>query len=64
MRVHFSSLSLTWRTPLAAYRLLDTEFQFDHDPCPPNYKIDGLTSEWGDGLRRMEERQDRSNVNT
>jgi hypothetical protein len=44
---HFSSLRLDWKTPKAVYQVLDSEFRFDHDPCPPNYEVDGLTSEWG-----------------
>lgn len=47
MKVHYSSLRLDWRTPVAVYKQLDDEFSFDHDPCPPNYIVDGLTSEWG-----------------
>lgn len=47
MKVHFSSLRLDWKTPKAVYQTLDAEFQFDHDPCPPKYKVDGLLSEWG-----------------
>ena len=38
---------MDWKTPKAVYQVLDAEFNFDHDPCPPNYKVDGLTSEWG-----------------
>lgn len=46
---HFSSLRMDWRTPKAVYQVLDSEFQFDHDPCPAGWdgKIDGLTSDWG-----------------
>ena len=47
MSVHFSSLRMDWKTPKAVYQVLDAEFRFDHDPCPPNYEIDGLTSTWG-----------------
>ena len=47
MSVHFSSQRLDWKTPKAVYQILDAEFNFDHDPCPPNYKIDGLSTEWG-----------------
>ena len=47
MRVHFSSLRLDWKTPKAVYQVLDSEFQFDYDPCPPEYKVDGLSSDWG-----------------
>lgn len=47
MSVHFSSERLDWKTPKAVYQTLDAEFGFDHDPCPSNYIIDGLESEWG-----------------
>lgn len=49
---HFSSLRMDWRTPKAVYQVLDSEFQFDHDPCPAGWdgKIDGLTSDWGGNL--------------
>ena len=46
-KVHFSSLRLDWKTPKAVYQILNAEFNFDHDPCPPKYEIDGLISEWG-----------------
>jgi hypothetical protein len=52
MKVHFSSLRLDWKTPKAVYQVLDSEFQFDHDPCPPKHKVDGLTSDWGGGELR------------
>jgi site-specific DNA-methyltransferase (adenine-specific) len=45
--IHFKSLRLDWKTPKAVYQILDAEFNFDYDPCPPHYEIDGLTSEWG-----------------
>lgn len=45
--VHFSSARLDWKTPKAVYQMLDAEFHFDHDPCPANYEVDGLTSDWG-----------------
>lgn len=47
MSVHFSSQRMDWKTPKAVYQTLDAEFHFDHDPCPPNFQVDGLTSEWG-----------------
>jgi len=47
LKVHFSSLRLDWKTPKAVYQILDAEFHFDYDPCPTNYKVDGLTSDWG-----------------
>lgn len=37
----------TWRTPRATYLLLDKEFRFDYDPCPPNAKFNGIFSIWG-----------------
>lgn len=45
--VHFKSLRLDWKTPKAVYQILNAEFNFDHDPCPTNFKIDGLKSQWG-----------------
>ncbi len=45
--VHFSSQRLDWKTPRAVYQILDAEFNFDYDPCPSRYKVDGLTSSWG-----------------
>lgn len=45
--VHFKSQRLDWKTPKAVYQVLDAEFQFDHDPCPPKPLKDGLSSEWG-----------------
>lgn len=45
--VHFSSQRMDWKTPKATYDALNAEFHFDHDPCPPNFTVDGLTSEWG-----------------
>lgn len=47
MSVHFLSQDMTWKTPKAVYQVLDAEFTFDHDPCPPDWKVDGLSSEWG-----------------
>lgn len=49
MSVHFSSQRMDWKTPKAVYQVLDSEFHFDHDPCPANWtgEVDGLTSEWG-----------------
>ena len=37
----------TWKTPRLLYQQLNKEFQFDHDPCPPNASINGIFSEWG-----------------
>lgn len=44
---HFSSLRMDWKTPKAVYQILDAEFRFDHDPCPANYTVDGLETDWG-----------------
>ena len=43
----FSSLRLDWKTPIALYRKLNKEFDFDTDPCPPNPSCDGLKIPWG-----------------
>lgn len=56
MKVHFSSQRMDWKTPRGVYEVLDAEFKFNYDPCPPNPSIDGLNtdenlfgekSEWG-----------------
>ncbi len=47
MNVHFSSQRLDWKTPKAVYQVLDGEFNFDHDPCPTKWQVDGLKSDWG-----------------
>jgi site-specific DNA-methyltransferase (adenine-specific) len=44
------SKSDKWITPKAFYDTLNNEFNFNHDPCPIDWKegdIDGLTTEWG-----------------
>ena len=41
-----SSKKQDWATPIKLYRTLDGEFNFDFDPCPLNYKTDGLTIRW------------------
>lgn len=43
----FSSLTDNWNTPKSVYQVLDSEFRFDFDPCPENYKVDGLSIERG-----------------
>lgn len=54
VKPHFMSERLDWKTPKAVYQVLDAEFSFDHDPCPPNWDIeldgadDGLIAEWGE----------------
>ena len=47
MSVHFMAVRDTWKTPKAVYQTLDSEFQFDFDPCPSKPTFDGLTVEWG-----------------
>jgi hypothetical protein len=47
MSVHFSSQRLDWQTPKAVYQILDAEFNFDFDPCPPNPDFNGLAGKWG-----------------
>lgn len=46
---HFSSLRMDWKTPKAVYQVLDAEFGFDFDPCPPKPTFDGLAINWGGG---------------
>jgi site-specific DNA-methyltransferase (adenine-specific) len=44
------SKSDKWMTPDEVYLPLHQEFNFDHDPCPIDWKPgdqDGLTTEWG-----------------
>jgi len=36
-----------WATPKEVYKILDDEFHFDFDPCPLNYKQDGILTDWG-----------------
>lgn len=43
----FKSQRLNWKTPKAVYQILDSEFNFDFDPCPPNPMFNGLEKEWG-----------------
>lgn len=43
----FKSQRLDWNTPKNVYQVLDSEFNFDFDPCPKNPKFDGLRIEWG-----------------
>ena len=37
-----------WLTPKDIYEKLDKEFSFDFDPCPLNFKEDGLLIDWGE----------------
>lgn len=46
MSVHFSSQRLDWKTPKAVYQVLNAEFNFDFDPCPPQHTFDGLSIDW------------------
>lgn len=46
-RVLFSSQRMDWRTPKAVFQILDSEFGFDFDPCPPSPTFDGLSIDWG-----------------
>lgn len=34
------------QTPREVWEILEQEFGKMHDPCPPNYTINGLVSEW------------------
>lgn len=45
-KVMFSSASDHWSTPKDVYDKLDTEFNFNDDPCPLN-GTGGLEREWG-----------------
>jgi len=47
MNIHFSSQRLDWKTPKAVFQVLNSEFNFNDDPCPVNPKVDGLKREWG-----------------
>lgn len=38
-----------WATPKELYNKLNSEFNFDFDPCPLHSNFDGLTIEWGGG---------------
>lgn len=46
LKVHFTSLSMKWKTPRAVYQMLDAEFCFDFDPCPVNPNFNGLEVDW------------------
>ncbi len=47
LKVHFSSLRLDWKTPVALKGKLVEEFGFLFDPCPSyNCGFDGLKIEW------------------
>ncbi len=36
-----------WQTPPYIYNPLNSEFNFDFDPCPLNCETDGLLIDWG-----------------
>ena len=42
----FSSQRDNWKTPKAFYQALDSEFNFNFDPCPPKPDFNGLKIEW------------------
>lgn len=47
--VHFSSKSVKHNTPTELYSELHSEFNFDLDPCPAEWKdgdVDGLSLSW------------------
>ena len=46
-RIHFSSASEHWSTPIDTYQALDREFHFTLDPCPLHSDHDGLSINWG-----------------
>ena len=43
----FSSNNDNWRTPRTVYQMLDSEFNFNFDPCPKLPKFDGLSISGG-----------------
>jgi hypothetical protein len=45
-KVMFSSASAHWSTPKEVYDALNSEFNFDFDPCPIN-GTQGLDISWG-----------------
>lgn len=48
-KVMFSSATDHWKTPKEVYDALNTEFNFDFDPCPLGgmESISGLDVDWG-----------------
>lgn len=44
--VIFSKKSDDWSTPVDFYNKLNTEFNFDFDPCPLKSSEDGLQKDW------------------
>jgi len=47
LKTMFSSLRTNWKTPQDFYDQLDKEFNFNHDPCPPNPTENGIFCDWG-----------------
>lgn len=45
-RVVFSHQSVHWHTPKDVYEKLNSEFDFDFDPCPLHSSFDGLAMSW------------------
>ena len=45
--IPMSSLCQHWQTPRETYDELNREFNFDFDPCPHGFLLDGLKEEWG-----------------
>ncbi len=54
MSVHFSSKTDEWYTPLDFYKALDSEFNFDLDPCclPSSAKCDRFFTPEDDGIKQ------------
>lgn len=42
----FKSIRLDYSTPKQVYQILDSEFDFDFDPCPKKPRFDGLKIDW------------------
>jgi len=42
----FKSSRLDYSTPKQVYQILDSEFDFDFDPCPKKPRFDGLKIDW------------------
>ena len=60
-RVHFSSLSGEWRTPLSIFEFLDKAYNFNLDPCNPPIATkfrrikNGLLDKWNSKLPKYPE---------
>jgi len=44
----FKSQRFDWQTPDYIFQILNDEFDFDFDPCPPDPQFDGLKISWGE----------------